>query len=128
MRYWLDKGADGFRVDMADSLVKFDGEDKQETIKVWQKIFARFRNDYPEAAFVSEWGKPIQALKAGFDMDFYLDWRNNGYNILARNTDDPLGRSEDLSFSSRCPEPRHRSSSTNTGRNMSRSAILGTSA
>lgn len=98
MRYWLDKGADGFRVDMADSLVKFDGEDKQETIKVWQKIFARFRNDYPEAAFVSEWGKPIQALKAGFDMDFYLDWRNNGYNVLARNTDDPLGRSEDLSF------------------------------
>lgn len=26
MRFWLDKGADGFRVDMADSLVKNDDE------------------------------------------------------------------------------------------------------
>lgn len=98
MRHWLDLGADGFRVDMADSLVKFDGEDKPETIKVWQDIFSRFRADYPEAAFVSEWGTPTQALRAGFDMDFYLDWRHNGYNLLARDTESPRGGAEDKSL------------------------------
>lgn len=98
IRFWLDLGADGFRVDMADSLVKFDGEDKKETIKVWQDIFSRFRVDYPEAAFVSEWGHPDQALEAGFDMDFYLDWRHNGYNKLLRDTDSPRGRAADASF------------------------------
>ena len=33
-------------------------------------------------------------MQAGFDMDFYLDWRwdghPNGYNLLLRNTDTPL--------------------------------------
>lgn len=38
-------------------------------------------------------------MRAGFDMDFYLDWRwagnPNGYNILLRNTDTPLTRGGD---------------------------------
>lgn len=98
IRFWLDKGVDGFRVDMADSLVKLDGEEKEETIEVWRDIFSRFRADYPEAAFVSEWGKPWQALAAGFDMDFYLDWRHNGANQLSRDTEDQLLGPEDKSF------------------------------
>ncbi|AKE40583.1 glycosidase [Corynebacterium kutscheri] len=101
MRYWLSRGADGFRVDMADSLVKNDPE-KTETIKVWQDIFALVRPDFPEAAFVSEWGRPWQAFAAGFDMDFQLDWRfgdfHNGYNQLARDTDTTLLRENDISF------------------------------
>ena len=39
IRFWLQKGVDGFRVDMAFSLVKDDGPGRPETIKVWQKIF-----------------------------------------------------------------------------------------
>ena len=103
MRFWLNAGADGFRVDMADSLVKFDGFDKKNTIKVWQDILFRIKSEFPKAAFVSEWGRPRQALRAGFDMDFYLDWRwggnPNGYCMLLRDTDDRLtGLPEDSSY------------------------------
>ena len=43
MRFWLSRGADGFRVDMADSLVKKDDEGKPYTIRTWQYMFARSR-------------------------------------------------------------------------------------
>ena len=85
IRFWLSKGADGFRVDMADSLVKNDGEEKISTMEVWKDILRDIRKDYPEAAFVSEWNKPRQALSCGFDMDFMLDWYGNGYSCLARH-------------------------------------------
>lgn len=84
IRFWLDKGADGFRVDMADSLVKNDGEEKLSTQLVWKDILGDIHAEYPEAAFVSEWNKPRQALNSGFDMDFMLDWYGNGYSCLAR--------------------------------------------
>ena len=84
IRFWLDKGADGFRVDMADSLVKNDGEEKISTQLVWKDILGDIHAEYPEAAFVSEWNKPRQALNSGFDMDFMLDWYGNGYSCLAR--------------------------------------------
>ena len=101
IRYWLSRGCDGFRVDMADSLVKFDGDDKTYTIEAWKRIFAPIKKDFPAAAFVSEWGRPWLSFKAGFDMDFYLDWRwdkPNGYNRLLRNTDSTLVRESDLSY------------------------------
>ncbi|WP_137652959.1 alpha-amylase family glycosyl hydrolase [Bifidobacterium moukalabense] len=102
MRFWLSCGADGFRVDMADSLVKHDDDGKPYTIRTWQYMFSKIRPEFPEAAFVSEWGRPYESLEAGFDMDFYLDWRwdgiANGYNMLLRNVDDPLSRDGDLSY------------------------------
>ena len=67
MRFWLTLGCDGFRVDMAGSLVKND-EDKKETIRLWQDVRAFLNKEFPEAALVSEWGKPEVALEAGFDM------------------------------------------------------------
>ena len=84
MRFWLDKGCDGFRVDMADSLVKNDGDDKTATMEVWRDMAGAIHAEYPEAALVSEWNKPRQALNCGFDMDFMLDWYGNGYSSLAR--------------------------------------------
>lgn len=105
MRYWLSLGCDGFRVDMADSLVKFDGDDKPCTITVWQDIFAQVRSEFPDAAFVSEWGKPWQALDAGFDMDFYLDWPKNGYNLLLRDTDDHFGGTDSSYFAADSDTP-----------------------
>ncbi len=87
MRFWLDLGCDGFRVDMADSLVKNDGNEKIATMEVWKDIAGSIHAEYPEAALVSEWNNPKQALNCGFDMDFYLDWRGNGYNVLVRDYD-----------------------------------------
>ena len=83
MRFWLTLGCDGFRVDMAGSLVKND-EDKKETIRLWQDVRAFLNKEFPEAALVSEWGKPEVALEAGFDMDFYLHFGDTGYMDLFR--------------------------------------------
>ena len=85
--FWLGMGCDGFRVDMAFSLVKSDKGHK-ETIKVWQDIFSRVSAKYPDAAFVSEWGTGDEALAAGFDMDFLLPFGGSHYEELFR-TDKP---------------------------------------
>lgn len=86
IRFWLSKGCDGFRVDMAESLVKDDDEKKTGTCEVWRDIFGSVRKDYPDAAFVAEWGRPDLSIpSAGFDMDFYLNKVGNGYNSLIRD-------------------------------------------
>ncbi|WP_026662295.1 alpha-amylase family glycosyl hydrolase [Butyrivibrio proteoclasticus] len=91
MRFWLDHGCDGFRVDMADSLVKEDDENKSATGKIWQNIREMLDKDYPEAAIISEWSNPVQSLKNGFHADFYLDHHGNGYNTLIRDNETPGG-------------------------------------
>lgn len=84
MRFWLDKGCDGFRVDMANSLIKNDDSKKTGTCMLWQNVREMLDKDYPEAAIISEWCNPELAIKAGFHMDFYLS-RNNGYSSLMRD-------------------------------------------
>lgn len=86
IRFWLKKGCDGFRVDMAGSLVKDDDDKWSGTCEVWRDIFAPIRKEFPEAAFIAEWNDPELSINsAGFDMDFYLDHRGNGYNSLLRD-------------------------------------------
>jgi maltose alpha-D-glucosyltransferase/alpha-amylase len=89
MRFWLTgdrgRGCDGFRVDMADSLVKFDDKQKSATSAVWRDIRAMLDSEYPEAAMVSEWSCPPLALGAGFHMDFLLDHAASGYRSLVRD-------------------------------------------
>ena len=86
MRFWLGHGADGFRVDMADSLVKGDDERKSGTCTVWRDIRAMLDKEFPEAALVAEWSNPWQAVDgAGFHMDFYLEHWHNGYHTLLRD-------------------------------------------
>ena len=88
MRFWLSHGCDGFRVDMANSLVKADDENKSYTSALWRGLFSELRSEFPEAAWVAEWSWPWQALKlAEFDMDFYLDHEENGYHALVRRKD-----------------------------------------
>lgn len=91
MRFWLDHGCDGFRVDMADSLVKEDDENKSATGAIWRNIREMLDTDYPEAAIISEWSNPYQSLKNGFHADFYLDHHGNGYNTLIRDNETPGG-------------------------------------
>lgn len=89
MCYWLEMGCDGFRVDMADSLVKNDDEVKSGTCQVWRDIISQVQMKYPDVALVSEWNNPVSAIgMAGFQMDFFLDWFGNGYNLLMRDYDD----------------------------------------
>ena len=83
MRFWLDMGCDGFRVDMAASLVKGD-PDHEGTIALWQDMFAFLGAEYPEAAMVSEWSDPARSLRGGFHMDFTLGWTDSHYDDLFR--------------------------------------------
>lgn len=81
MQFWLDLGCDGFRVDMAGSLVKEDPE-YRETIKLWQNVFSVVKKKYPDSIFLSEWFDSKASFEAGFDMDFY---HTGGYFQLFRN-------------------------------------------
>ena len=83
MRFWLAMGCDGFRVDMAHSLVKHD-EDGKGTIKLWQDVRAFLDREFPDAAMVSEWGEPDKSLLGGFHMDFLLHFGPSHYNDLFR--------------------------------------------
>lgn len=84
MSFWLDLGCDGFRVDMAGSLVKED-EGRIHTIELWKKVRTFLNGAYPEAVLVSEWGIPAQALEAGFHMDFLLHTGPSHYMDLFRD-------------------------------------------
>ncbi len=84
MRFWLDMGADGFRVDMAASLVKAD-EGWKETIKLWQDFRAFLEKEYPHCAMVSEWGVPAKSIEGGFHMDFMLHFGPPAYTSLFRS-------------------------------------------
>lgn len=83
MRFWLKMGCDGFRVDMAGSLVKNDPDGKG-TIRLWQRVRSFLNAEFPEAAMVSEWGEPDKSLEGGFHMDFLLHFGPSHYNDLFR--------------------------------------------
>lgn len=83
MRFWLKMGCDGFRVDMAGSLVKNDPEGKG-TIRLWQNVREFLDKEFPYAAMVSEWGEPDKSLQGGFHMDFLLHFGPSHYNDLFR--------------------------------------------
>lgn len=83
MRFWLSNGCDGFRVDMAGSLVKND-IDSKGTIRLWQNIRDFLNQEFPDAAMVSEWGEPDKSLQGGFHMDFLLHFGSSHYNDLFR--------------------------------------------
>ena len=81
MTYWLSHGVDGFRVDMAFSLVKLDPGHK-ETIKLWQDIVQKISALYPNIVLIAEWGNPEESIAAGFDIDFMLHFGLGGYTDL----------------------------------------------
>jgi glycosidase len=83
MKYWLDMGADGFRVDMASSLVKNDPGSRMN-IQLWQGIRAWLEKEYPDAILMSEWSYPERAIRAGFNIDFYIHFGTSGYTSLFR--------------------------------------------
>jgi len=88
MRFWLDMGADGFRVDMAFSLIKED-PGHRETKKLWRGMRRMFDREYPEAILISEWSHASKAIPAGFHVDFMVQFGRSGYTSLFRKE---LGR------------------------------------
>ncbi len=86
MRFWMGMGASGFRVDMAGSLVKRDPGQKA-TLRLWSRLSAALKRDYPGAVLISEWSDPARALKAGFDADFLIHFgpHARAYNSLFRD-------------------------------------------
>jgi len=91
MRFYLDKGIDGFRVDMANSIVKDckPSSDKNEDIEglkwIWNKILPVLRNEYKDKVYIAEWVYPKNSVgKCGFDLDF-LTHDTPSFNSLYRN-------------------------------------------
>ncbi|MEE1278129.1 MAG: alpha-amylase family glycosyl hydrolase, partial [Acutalibacteraceae bacterium] len=84
IKHYMALGVDGFRVDLANSIVK-DDVDGKYSCEVWRKIFGTVREEYPQAIFVSEWGQPRFAVKNGdFDIDFITHCFTPGYTNLFR--------------------------------------------
>lgn len=94
MRFWLGMGCDGFRVDMAGSLVKNDPE-QEGTIALWQDFRAFLDKEFPEAVIVSEWGQPDRSLRGGFHMDFLLQFGTSHYLDLFRGEDERGTKDDD---------------------------------
>lgn len=83
MKYWLDRGADGFRVDMASTLIKRD-EGFKAVSRFWRGVRQWFDREFPEAALVAEWSNPEAAIKAGFHNDFLIHFGTEAYTKLFR--------------------------------------------
>ncbi|MCF7838706.1 MAG: glycosylase [Candidatus Marinimicrobia bacterium] len=74
MRFWLDRGVDGFRVDMAPSLIRANDPQalKAARCRFWTKVREELRRDYPDIALIAEWSHPGEAIESGFDLDFMI--------------------------------------------------------
>lgn len=81
MRFWLKQGCDGFRVDMAGTPVKNDPR-QEGTIELYHDFRRFLDEEFPQAAMISEWGQPDRSLKAGFHMDFMLQFGESHYEDL----------------------------------------------
>ena len=81
MAYWLDMGVDGFRIDMASSLIKND-PDKRANMALWREMRQWIDDNYPERVLIAEWSEPEQSLAAGFHIDFMIHFGLRGFDSL----------------------------------------------
>ena len=84
MRFWLEMGCDGFRVDMAGEVIKND-PDQEGNIKLWRYFRDFLDEEFPDAAMISEWGYPMYSIRGGFHMDFLLRRGKQHYWELFRS-------------------------------------------
>jgi maltose alpha-D-glucosyltransferase/alpha-amylase len=81
MKFWLDAGADGFRVDLAASLIRND-PDHQAITALWGYYRSWLDKEYPDAVLISEWSNPTISVPAGFHIDFLLQFGEPAYAFL----------------------------------------------
>lgn len=79
--FWLDKGVDGFRVDLAMNMIK--GADEKLCAWFWNKFIPFAKDKYPDCCFLAEFGHPEVSWECGFDID-YFNHESVGYNELFR--------------------------------------------
>ena len=79
LRFWMDLGADGFRADMANAMVK-QSDPNRDTLSYWQDVRRILDHDYPSAFTVAEWSDPKGALDGAFHAAFF-HWAE-GFNDL----------------------------------------------
>lgn len=72
LAFWFGKGVDGFRVDMAASLVKND-RDKSAILQLWREVRTWMDATYPDRVLMAEWGDPVYCLASGFNIDMELN-------------------------------------------------------
>ncbi|HLP03418.1 MAG TPA: alpha-amylase family glycosyl hydrolase [Opitutaceae bacterium] len=82
MRFWMDLGADGFRADMANAMVKGESDRRvdPDTLGYWREVRQILDRDYPQAFTVAEWSDPESALDGAFHAAFF-HWAD-GFNDL----------------------------------------------
>ena len=90
MQFWFEKGVDGFRVDMAASLVKND-KDNKANIALWSEVRDWMEEEWSDRVLVSEWGNPSTAVEAGFHMDFMFHFGIPGYPEMLFDRQTPFG-------------------------------------
>ncbi|MBC2602739.1 alpha-glucosidase C-terminal domain-containing protein [Puniceicoccus vermicola] len=100
LAYWFDRGCDGFRVDMAGSLVKpQDTPASVEATKaIWQEVRAWMDEAYPDRVLLSEWSFPSRSINAGFHLDFMLHFNTPGYSSLFFNGKGTLAPPKDQAY------------------------------
>lgn len=81
--FWIDLGTDGFRVDMASSLIKGD-TDGSALRCFWHEIRDHIEKKNAECLLIAEWGTPSKAINAGFHLDFLLHFGSTAYTSLFR--------------------------------------------
>lgn len=84
MDFWIEAGVSGFRVDMAFSLIKND-QNEETNIKLWQRMSERFKEKHPDSLLISEWSYPERAMRAGFDIDFLIQFNLKSFTTLFRH-------------------------------------------
>jgi len=82
--YWMDMGVDGFRVDMASSLIKNDA-DFAATMQLWAEMRNWFQDKYPQGVLIAEWSNPAQSINAGFMIDFMMHFNVPGFPSMFFN-------------------------------------------
>ncbi|MBQ3133726.1 MAG: DUF3459 domain-containing protein [Clostridia bacterium] len=83
MRFWSRLGADGFRVDLASSLVKNDPTG-EGVIELWNDLTERYYTEFPDHVLIAEWCHPKNAIQAGFHIDFLIHSGLKAYTTLFR--------------------------------------------
>jgi maltose alpha-D-glucosyltransferase / alpha-amylase len=81
MKFWLEAGADGFRVDLASSLIRND-PGHQSITALWGYYRSWLDKEHPEAVLISEWSNPALSIPAGFHIDFLLQFNEPAYAFL----------------------------------------------
>ncbi len=84
MAHWFRLGVDGFRVDMASSLVK-DDPGFVETGRLWLELRDWLDREWPGRIIVAEWGDPKVSVPAGFHADFILQFGAGNEGLAYRS-------------------------------------------